>query len=216
MGPKIPALKECIKPLLKLLKWQGDERTLFESLPHFTKLENVEQFEVVFKNLGFDHSRITLRGQKPDDRLFPCLFIPEDQSAPKILIEISDAGILAYDSQLDKNITIVDANIAGVLVSFQRETEESRKHKIRHWFKIILFSQKRLLLFVFFLTLLQTLFMVTPSLYVVGIYDYVITSNSYLMLFSFFVGMIIIFIAMTGIMISRARFMGYVGIRIQK
>ena len=213
---KLPLLSHCLKPLLKLLKWQGDERTLFESLPHFSNVETIEQFQTVLKNLGFDSNVISLKAQKTDERLFPCLLLAEGDDSPKLLIEKNISELLVYDSKTDKNMIISDLNLSGVLVSFKKETEAARKEKVRHWFQLILLSEKKLLLFVFFLIVLQTFCMVMPSIYVIGVYDYVIASSSYSMLFAFFIGISIIFLALTGIMFARTRFLGYVGIRIQK
>ncbi|PIZ03781.1 MAG: hypothetical protein COY58_07600 [Gammaproteobacteria bacterium CG_4_10_14_0_8_um_filter_38_16] len=216
MQSKLPTLNRCLKPLLKLLKWQGDELTLFESLPHFSDVETTEQFQSVLKNLGFESNTISLKIQQPDERLFPCLLLLNDDDSPKILIEKNKSGLLIYDSKTDKNITIPDSKISGVLISFKKESAATHKEKAQHWFQRILFSEKKLLFFVFFLIVLQTLCMVVPSLYVIGLYDFVITSNSFGMLLAFFIGICIIFIALSGIMFARTRFLGYVGIRIQK
>lgn len=216
MENKSTALYRCIKPLLKLLKWQGDERTLFESLPHFSDVETIEQFQLVMKNLGFESNTITISVQQVDERLFPCLFIPTGNELPKILISKSESDFLIYDSATSETATIKDWNVSGKIISFRKESEELRKEKIAHWFRTILLSEKKLLLFIGFLTLLQTLCLVLPSIYVIGVYDYVIASNSFSMLLSFFAGILIILFALMGIMFIRTRFLGYVGIQIQK
>lgn len=216
MHNKIAGLKDCIKPLLKLLKWQGDELTLFESMPHFSEIEHVDQFQSVLKNLGFESKVIQIHDRFPDSRLFPCLLLLPNDEFPKILIEKNKLGLIVYDSRIDKKVTIVYGKITGELVSFKKQTESDRKEKTKHWVRAILHSERRLLFFVGFLILFQTLLMIAPSIYVIGIYDFVIPSDSYSMLSSFFIGILIVLIGLAGVMFIRTRFLGYVGMRIQK
>lgn len=216
MLAKFPALNRCLKPLLKLLKWQGDELRLFESLPHFSSLETIEQFQTVMKNLGYDNEVFELDKKEFDSRLLPGLLIIDNDPSPKVVIDMKAHELLVYDSQQEKEIRISLEKSTGQFIFFKKETEEERKEKAKHWLHAILSSEKRLLLWVAFLVLLQAILMIVPSIYVIGVYDYVIPSHSYSMLFSFFIGGIIIFVALAGIMFIRTRFLGYVGIRIQK
>ena len=106
MQNRMPALNQCLKPLLKQLKWDGDDRTLYENLPYISGIETIEQFQNVMKNLGYKSNVILANQQKLDDRLFPCLFLLPHDDSPKVLLERTHSGFVAYDSQQNKKITI--------------------------------------------------------------------------------------------------------------
>jgi len=213
---KITSLDRCLHPLLKSLKWDGDERALFESMPHATTVDTLQQFRWVMQNLGFDSKLMSLNLKNADPRIFPCLFISAKTGSPDVIIEKNEKGLLIFNGTTEQITTLTTWDVEGILISFKKQDESKQKDIQQHWFRSILFSEKKLLLWVGFLTLLQTLMLVVPSFYVINIYDRVIASDSYQMLFSFFIGIIIVLVSLTLIMIMRTRFLGYIGIRIQK
>ncbi|OGT34406.1 MAG: hypothetical protein A3C44_05565 [Gammaproteobacteria bacterium RIFCSPHIGHO2_02_FULL_39_13] len=209
-------LDRCLRPLLKLLQWDGNERMLFESLPHLTSIETIENFQWVMENLDFHSHVISSRLQHVDKRLFPCLFVPTEGGAPKILIEQNEEGLLVYDSEEDHNITLTDLAIEGVLVNFKKQSESDIQEDRKHWFRHILFQQRNTLLYIGFLTFLQTIFLVAPSVYIISIYDKVIEASSYRMLFTFSIGVGLILFALTILMAVRTRLLGELGNFVQQ
>lgn len=209
-------LDRCLKPLLKLLKWVGNERMLFESLPHLTSIETIENFRWVMENLDFHSTVISTRLQYADKRLFPCLFVPTQGSAPLVIIEHKNEGLMVYDSEKDETIIINELDIDGFLVSFKKQTESDIQTDRKHWFRHILFQQKKILFYIGFLTFLQTVFLIAPSIYIISIYDKVIEASSYRMLMTFFIGMGLVMFALTIIMIVRTRLLGDMGTYMQQ
>jgi len=206
----------CLQPLLKALNWQGNDRMLFESLPHLSSIESLDKFQWVMQNLNFDSQSIALNIKRVDERLFPCLFIPEKSHFPIVLIQKNLDGILIYDSETHETKTLPALDKQGTLISFKARIGGVSKVNEQHWFRTILLKEKKLFSFIIFLTLLQTIFLLGPPVYIISLYDKVIVADSGSMLFAFFIGITIAVIALSVTMKARTRFLGYVGTHIQK
>jgi len=213
---KTSSLDHCLRPLLSWLKWTGDERMIFESLPHLMSIQTVENFCWVMKNLGYTSKSISLNLRYVDDRLFPCLFIPKEGGAPKILLEKVGEDISAFDGEDNKKTLLRDLDTYGTVVSFKKQTENILKEDQQHWFKNILLQEKKLLFFVSLLTLIQTLLFIMSPVYIILVYDKVIAANSKGMLLSFFIGVSFALISLAVILSLRTRLLAYIGTHIQK
>lgn len=214
-GPNSP-LDNCIRPLLKHLEWKGDERTLFESLPHLMMIQTLERFCWVMQSLGYTNKKITVNLQYIDERLFPCLFVPKDGSAPKVIIEKVGQDLSVYDGEKDKRDVLRDLDIDGVIVSFKPQGAFQAKQDSTHWFRNVLVKEKNLFLFVGFLTFIQTILMIATPTYIIFIYDKVIAAKSGHMLFTFFAGILFALLSLIIVMNLRSRMLGHIGSRMQK
>ena len=91
-----PLFQRCLKPLLKQMEWHGTERELAESFPHFKPITTASEFRWSMQYLGYKSEKISIYLYHLDTRLLPCLFIPSDGSAPKVLVEAVGEGISVY------------------------------------------------------------------------------------------------------------------------
>ncbi len=94
-------LSLCLIPLLKAMGWQGTALELTEALPHMTPSLDISGFQSIFNNLGYQAERQNTRLAELDDRLLPCLFVPQHEPARIILDRLPDGRFLIFDSALN-------------------------------------------------------------------------------------------------------------------
>lgn len=210
------SLHRCLKPLLKWLKWTGSERDITESLPHFTSMLSLEEFRWTMQNLGYKSEVVTIHLYQLDSRLFPCLFLPADGSAPKVLGEAVGDGVAVYDSQLDKQVILREKDIDGSIVVFKKSDDKDTRHDTLHWFKNALAPQKKLLYYISFLTFLQALLLMASPIFIIAVYDKVVAADSYTMMFMFSIGVLLATAALVIVMSIRFRMLAYVGTFVQR
>ncbi|HCW68971.1 MAG TPA: lantibiotic ABC transporter, partial [Thalassospira lucentensis] len=130
-----------------------------------------------------------------DDRLMPCLFVPDNGTA-LVVIRPEANGIRVYDGGTDREIVIKASSLPGRLYQFSSANRRERyfEDDKRGWFGGIAtrFSQLgyQLLLITFVLNIMA---LATP-IFVMGIYDRVIGTRSISMLIQFSIGIGIILI----------------------
>src|SRR3990167_2209317 len=208
-------LARCLNPLLKSLQWRGNRRALFESMPHFFSIASIEDFCSTMENLGYDNHVVSGELHNIELELLPCLFIPDDDSAPKIILKIEPRGTLVFDSAEEKTILITPENERGQFIVFQQSEKENDLPEA-HWFKNALAPKKRSLYYVGFLTFLEIILMLTSPFFMINVYDKVVTTGSIQMLTLFFVGALLALIALLVIMLVRSRIICYLGSFVQR
>lgn len=217
IGPVNPAqLARCLNPLLKALQWRGNRRMLFESMPHFFPIASVEDFCSTMENLGYDNHVSTTKLNIIDPVLIPCLFIPEEGGAPKIIVRVEATGLLAFDSETEKTELILPDHQEGQIVAFQKSEAVQDAAEGMHWFKRALDPKRKSLYYVGFLTFLQVILMLASPLFIISIYDKVVTTGSIQMLVSFLMGAALALTALFVIMMIRSRLISYLGSFVQR
>lgn len=209
--------ERCLKPLLGWLEWKGSERELIESKPHFRAIKTTEDFRTVMQNLGYHSSVVFVSLDKIDTRLFPCLFVPIDETeAPKVLREMVGNRISLYNSAIEKTEMMTPGPVDGYLVVFKKEGTRNLLQDPTLWFKNAIAPRKNLFYYVTFLTLLQTFLMLASPIYIINVYDLIIPTASYEMLVMFSLGVILAMFMLAVVMMIRFRLLAYLGVYIQQ
>ncbi|OGT26334.1 MAG: hypothetical protein A3I77_08420 [Gammaproteobacteria bacterium RIFCSPLOWO2_02_FULL_42_14] len=214
--PENTDLEKCLRPLLGWLKWKGSERELLESKPHMRSISSVEDFRTILQHLGFESDTVFVNLRRLDARLFPCLFVPSDGGAPKVLHEMVGERISYFDSETSQSKTEVSWDLNGFLVVFRKLGTPDPLQKPSLWFKNALQPRKKLLNYVIFLTFIQTVLMMLPAIFVISIYDKIIPAGSYEMLSTFSLGIFLALFMLAVVMMIRYRLLGYLGVYIQQ
>ncbi len=217
IGPVNPAqLARCLNPLLKALQWRGNRRMLFESMPHFFPISSVEDFCSTMENLGYDNHVSATKLNIIDPVLIPCLFIPKEGGAPKIIVRVEPTGLLAFDSETEKTELILPDHQEGQIVAFQKSESTQDAAEGMHWFKRALEPKRKSLYYVGFLTFLQVVLMLASPFFIISVYDKVVTTGSIQMLVSFLMGAALALTALFVIMMIRSRLISYLGSFVQR
>ena len=183
--------------LVTSLQWSGNIRHLFESLPYI-KGREIDLLDILntMAHLGYTSHNMSMNLKEIDDRLMPCLFIPEKKGgAPLVLLSKKDGIITAFNSRKKEKIAFKAKSVIGNSYFFEKmnpeKLEEERQTKQSagmNWFSII-FARFRPVLNEIVLTSLfiNTLALAMP-LFIMSIYDKVIGSGSTVTLENLIIG----------------------------
>ncbi len=198
--PALASLKEatdlsnCLLPLLKALNWRGDKRHIAEALPHFTNSLDITSIRNILATLHYQSRPVKLRMGGIDQRLFPCLYLPDDGDA-MILLAYEPEGIRVFDGGQNIERTVPRGNIKGTAYFFSpvdADTLQSSQSKVG-WFRAVSERFRALVYQTLGITfVLNILALVTP-LFVMAVYDKVVATGSLptLAFFAFGVGVAI-------------------------
>ncbi len=213
---KPSAFANCIKPLLQALEWPGNERHLLEVLPHFQDSVDIYDFLQVFNRLHYSHKVInTMDLMKIDKRLLPCLFINEDHE-PLIILETAGPRIEIFNGRKNRKEIISQESMIGTIYIFGSREEEEKEERTRttSWFRNILKRYKRLFYQILGIGLILNLLALAVPLYIMAVYDRVISTGSVPMLSAFITGAFIALLGTAALQIIRAKILAYIGARL--
>jgi len=208
-------LDHCLRPLLKQLGWQGNDALLHESMPHMMNIDTEQKFTWVMRNLGYSTKSLSIRLNNLDEKLFPCVFMPDDDSSPLVILQKADQGLRIFNTATKKEERISDLNIQGTALSFKKKSDAVIQENYTHWVRDVLYNCKGVFFLLLLVAFFQAILMLVPPVYIMVVYDQVVGSNSYMMLAMFTVGALFALFSLFMLMSYRSRIMGYLGARLQ-
>ncbi|MEM7236694.1 MAG: peptidase domain-containing ABC transporter [Pseudomonadota bacterium] len=173
------AYEVCLRPYVEALGWTGDDRHIAEVLPYIDSIEDLGTFRTVVSRLGFATKihRLTLDSLTSDQ--LPVLTFPEPDR-PIVVLSITEPGrALVFDPEkFDFEEIALEPRmlICCVAESIDFEAEKQRQRKIS-WFSTAMYNLRRPIVAVFGLTLLANITALATPLYVMSVYDVVISSK---------------------------------------
>ena len=168
----------CLLPLLTALEWERSPRELVESLPHMITRLDLSGFCLVMSNLGLlpKHFRDTL--VRLDSRFMPCLFLPSGRAAMVILEFLPNGHVRAFDSSIDGEIEINPAGLVGEVYLFHKAEKGEQKPSVEAgWLNTLVWRLRRHIILAFMLTVMSTVLALAPPLFVMSIYNRVLTTG---------------------------------------
>lgn len=209
--------------LIASLNWSGNARHLFESLP-YTRGREIDLLDIVntMANLGYESHHIDMNLSDIDDRLMPCLFIPDrDNAHPLILLNKEGKNITGFHSKDRKKIIFKAGELHGEAYFFKKinheETEEdfqTKKAAGLKWFDMLLSKFRPIIREVVLTSVLINIFALAMPLFIMSIYDSVIGSGSTITLWNLLVGVLIAVTAEAFLRIVRLRSLVWLGVRL--
>lgn len=112
--------------LVTSLHWSGNVRHLFESLPYI-KGREIDLLDILntMAHLGYTSHNMHMNLKEIDDRLMPCLFIPERKGgAPLVLLSKKDGIITAFNSRKKQKIAFKAKSVIGNSYFFEKMNPE--------------------------------------------------------------------------------------------
>lgn len=214
------AAEACLRPLLQMLGWHGVHRHVFEAMPHFDSIMDISSLRAVLARLNFHTSaskRLTLSAI-PDDRL-PCLFVPEgdDGTHVQILTARNDDGSLQiYDGKTTEFITLTPGRQRGIayFINPIDRAEEDADIGKSGWLSHVVGKFRRLLMLMFFVSLMINIFALAVPIFVMGVYDKAIGARAPDILLVFAIGISLILITDLTLKRIRAREQAFFGARL--
>jgi len=191
-------LAACLPVLLKALNWRGNPRQIYESLPHRPeKMDRVHLLNTL-AGLGYVPSPVRVRLDRLDDRLSPCLFIPDGhdgqtKNAMVILGRSEEGGPGTLSAFCGGREEIVSLNpgtaISGTIYVCKEAGDEeqptlalTRAATGFGWFRALMERFRRNFAQIFVASIAVNLIGLGMPLIVMAVYDKVIGAHSELTL----------------------------------
>lgn len=211
----LPAAQLCLDPLLMGLGWNGVERHLFEALPHFDKIETIEDLRGVLVRLNYSTDPVltSIKALKPD--LLPCIFI--SSGIIYVLLGYEEDGSLsAFDSKTQEFIDFPQSSdmkgTAYILSHIEREMVDNSNN----WLGEVMSRFRRLFVMMFGLGFISNLLALALPIYVMTVYDKAISSKSISVLLGLLTGITLVLAFDMIIRSLRAKAQAYFGARLDE
>lgn len=219
--PALASLKEatdlsnCLLQLLHALNWRGDRRHIAEALPHFTDELDITSFRNIMATLHYQSRPVKLRLAGIDQRLFPCLYLPEDGDA-MVLLAYESEGLRVFDGGLNQERIVPRGAVRGTAYFFSpvdADELQSNQSKVG-WFRAVSERFRALVYQSLGITfVLNILALVTP-LFVMAVYDKVVATGSLPTLAFFAFGVSIAIGCDVILRMIRSKIMAFIGARL--
>ncbi len=209
-------LSNCLLPLLAALNWRGDKRHIAEALPHFTNSLDITSMRNILATLHYQSRPVKLRLSGIDQRLFPCLYLPENGDA-MILLGYEPEGIRIFDGGQNVERIMPRGSTTGGTAYFfsvvDADDLQSSQSKVG-WFRAVSERFRALVYQTLGITfVLNVLALVTP-LFVMAVYDKVVATGSLPTLAFFAFGVGIAIVCDLILRMIRSKIMAFIGARL--
>jgi ATP-binding cassette, subfamily C, bacterial LapB len=209
--------------LVTSLHWTGNKRHLFESLPYI-KGREIDLLDILntMAHLGYSNHNMHMNLREIDDRLMPCLFIPEKkEAAPLVLLSKKDGLITAFHSSKKQKIIFKAKSIIGNSYFFEKmnpeKIEEERQTKQAagmDWFSTVFSRFRPVINEIILASLFINILALAMPLFTMSIYNTVIGSGSTATLQNLVLGIGIAVTAESILRIIRLKSIVWLGVRL--
>lgn len=207
-------LTHCILPLLESMQWEGSSRQLAEMIPYSCYEFTLFSLQSLMTRLNYNCDiikRIDL--YHLDNRLTPCLFISDEGDA-YVIKSVMDKTLSIHNGEINKEEIIERAHQNGTVYLFHHMGDEPAEQlSIR---QEIWKEHKGLIINIFFIGLMLNLLYLSVPLFIMGVYDSFIVTQSYTILTSFIVGIGLAILFVYLLLYVRLRVMAYVTVHIDE
>lgn len=213
----------CLKPLLITVGWTGDTREIIEALPHFANSLELTGLRNVMATLGYKTHPKHLRLADLDERVVPCLFVPDlrvpgfDQAdwprGPLAILGCQAGHWRVYDSARAAERHIEAGEIAGTAYMLAKSADEEDAGAQGSWIKDLVYRFRPLLLKALTASFLLNLLALATPLFVMTIYDKVIGYDAAGLLVPLLLGMLLVVGVEAALRFIRAQAIAYAGAR---
>lgn len=209
------AAENCLVPLLREMHWQGNDRLLFEALPHFDKIETFQDLRVVLNRLNV--KTIPYKGSAKDlsQSQFPCLLV----TSSDVLVIVSRAETGAFRAYSGKNASATEIAPSAIqkdkvyLTSEEDDTAEQTPGN-RTWFSGVSKKFRTSIVAILALGFVLNLLALGPPLFIMAIYDKAMGAKSVNVLLTMAVGIAIILLSEVALRKTKTWLQSYLGGRI--
>lgn len=205
----------CLSPLLQALGVTFNEAQIFEALPHFTEDLDIDGLRNALANLQFESTRVTLKLSELDARALPALYLPHQGSA-MVVQYFAGEEALVFDGGAKENRRIKTSDIEGEAYFFHHleQSEISSRSNYRDWFPALMNRFRPILTLGLGLTLLINIISLAIPLFVMAIYDSVVSTGSVSMLLHLVAGAVLTLGADFTLRKIRTKAISYFGARV--
>lgn len=213
-GDRTPA-ESCLIPLLREMHWQGNDRLLFEALPHFDRVATIQNLRAVLTRLNILTTALPAKMSVVHENQLPCLRVTEDDV--QVLANRTATGdYRAYSGREGAAVQVTPAEVAkSQLYSVREESEDDRQEASKlSWFAQITRQFRGSILSILAMGLVLNLMALGPPLFIMAIYDRAMGAKAFDVLMTMGVGLAIIVLTEIALRRTKSRLQAYLGGRI--
>jgi ATP-binding cassette, subfamily C, bacterial LapB len=206
----------CLMPLLDKLGWRGEARHLVEALPHFIDDLDFDDVRTILANLNYGTTALSMRLCDLRPSQLPCLFSTDGQHIGVIFSRDGDT-LSIFDGKTKTEGTIDAGRTKGTayLVNQEDALESSPAQKATDsWIWNVVGRFKRLIVQTFAISFITNITALMVPIFIMGVYDRVISTRSAETLAYFVAGILLIIGVEAALRIIRGRALAYLGARI--
>lgn len=209
------AAENCLVPLLREMHWQGNDRLLFEALPHFDKIETFQDLRVVLNRLNVKTTPYKGSAKDLSQSQFPCLLV----TSSDVLVIVSRGETGAFRAYSGKNAAATEIAPSAIqkdkvyLTSEEDETAEQTPGN-RTWFSGVSKKFRTSIVAILALGFVLNLLALGPPLFIMAIYDKAMGAKSVNVLLTMAVGIAIILLSEVALRKTKTWLQSYLGGRI--
>jgi ATP-binding cassette subfamily C protein/ATP-binding cassette subfamily C protein LapB len=209
------AFAACLLPLLEALKWRGDPRHVVEALPHFADTLDLAGLRNSMANLHYQSRRISQRFDKIDPRSLPMLFVGDDGDV-FVVVSVENGVARVFDGgrKIERYLPVTAKSGSAYLFWALETRDVNVSRRLAGWFENLSGRFRGVLAQAFAVTFMMNLLSLITPLFVMTIYDTVITNGSISMLGYLAIGVILALISDFALRGLRTRSVAFLGGRI--
>lgn len=182
------AWEACLAALVLAFDPACKPRRLLEALPAVKNMDRVA-FLNTMANLGYYTETVPMTLRDAEPRLLPCLFVAKGrEGAPCVLLSRDEEGLTVYDSAAHKIVTVAGAGARGhekgdalLFLPYDRHRQKTsrfmREGTGRSWFAAVIERFSGTFLQILGTCFAINIFALIPSLFVMLVYDRIISPS---------------------------------------
>lgn len=210
------AYARCLTPLLHALGWRGDTRHLFEILPHCADDIGLTDLRNILAAADYRSRPLRTSMVDLDSRLLPCLFV-RSGNAPLLILDHQDNLFTCYDANEGKVVErCAPEKGRGIAFVFERiaDRDQKRTRRTDSWFRDLATRFRGQLILLAVVGFVATLPGLLTPLFIMMLYDTVITAQSTALLLQLSLAMVAFLAIDLLFRLVRARLVAYIATRV--
>jgi ATP-binding cassette subfamily C protein LapB len=208
------SLITCIEPLLHAMSWSGKRNHIIEALPYMSGITSVNDFLQTMSSLHYDYTSLHINLYELNTHLVPCLFVSNTQKA-YVILDSQEGKIQMYDGQQGAEVTLDNPEISGTVYIFKPFKNFEAPSKIKtSWFYSIIQPYFPMYFYALVSSFVLSILALGIPLFILAVYDQVIPSGSYSILYSYMFGMALLLSGITLLQWLQSKLLIFLGARI--
>lgn len=211
---KTPAEK-CLVPLLREMNWQGNDRLLFEALPHFDQIGTIQELRTVLNRIKVSSTRYRSNPAEIAISQLPCLGVTDDD----VLVfatKTENGDFRAYSGRKGEAVVVTAKEMARHEVYTVAEETESdgNSAKTRRWSSLASKQFRASIVSILAIGFVLNILALGPPLFIMAIYDKAMGAKSIEVLLTMAAGIGIIILSELALRKTKNGLQSYLGGRI--
>lgn len=211
---KTPA-ERCLVPLLREMNWQGNDRLLFEALPHFDQIGTIQELRTVLNRIKVSSTRYRSNPADIAVSQLPCLGVSDDDVLV-VATKTETGDFRAYSGRKGEAVIVSAKEMARhdvYLVAEEAETDRNAANN-RRWSSVASKQFRASIVSILAIGFVLNILALGPPLFIMAIYDKAMGAKSIEVLLTMAAGIGIIVLSELALRKTKNGLQSYLGGRV--